>query len=71
MKTEEKLDEFGRRVFASADLQAALAAVTEREAFTRAVIEAAAGFGLDLTAAEIDARMFENGREWNQRWMPN
>jgi hypothetical protein len=46
-----------------------LLAITDRQAFTRAVAEVAEGHGLDFGAAAVEAALVDARRSWLERWV--
>lgn len=56
-------------VLADRDVQARLLATPDRPAFVAAVVDLAAGHGVPVGAADVEAAMAAARRQWLERWV--
>jgi hypothetical protein len=66
---ESAFAELRQRVLADPELQAALLEPADQPTFVTVAVELAAANGLDVSAAELEARILDERRRWHLRWV--
>jgi hypothetical protein len=63
------LEKLSAMVFADLSFAQTLQAITEQQQFDAALIARAAEWGIQLTAADIQAQCNQHARQWLERWL--